>query len=200
MEIAMFFRLAALCAVFASPVWADCVSFNTFTKGVTVTQADGSIWTVRRGAHEVIRMDQTNATGVYAKYEVGTYGIYETEGTRNGIGTTTENTYAKTPQEPNIGMEWVSNFKTNSIPYYDKSRQDWRRGKVRVTASDLREVKISGCAHRVMGVDVAETVAERTTVVHFLYFPDLRFGTQTRITYQDGRKEEAGVSGMVALK
>ena len=122
------------------------------------------------------------------------------KGTRNGIGTTTENTYAKALPEPNVGMDWTSNFKTNSIPYYDKSRQDWRRGKVRVTAADLREVEISGCAYRVMGVDVAETMGERTTVVHFLYFPDLRFGTQTRITYQDGTKVEAGVSGISALK
>jgi hypothetical protein len=97
-------------------------------------------------------------------------------------------------------MDWSSNYKVNWIPYYDKSRQDWRAGKMRVTAGDLRDVKIGGCPYRVMAVDVAETANDRTTVVHFAYFPDLRFGTQTRITYDDGRKKEVGIKGMVPLK
>ena len=195
----MRFRLGVLSAVLAGPVSAGCVSFDTFTQGVTVKQADGSIWTVRRGAHDVIRMDRTNPEGVYAKYEVAAYGVYELEGTRNGIGPTTENTFAKAPPQPFAGMDWTSNFKTNSIPHYDKSRQDWYSGKVRVTADDLREVKISGCKYKVMGVDVARHVNDRTTVVHYLYFPDLRFGTQTRITYQDGTKAETGVTSLTAL-
>ena len=37
-------------------------------------------------------MDRANPEGVYAKYEVATYGVYEAGGTRNGTGTTTENT------------------------------------------------------------------------------------------------------------
>ena len=196
----MLIRLAALCAVLASPLWADCVDFDTVTKGVTVTQADGSIWTVRRGAHDTIRMDQTNAAGVYAKYAEGPYGVYPTETTRNGIGGTAEYTYAKAPPEPGIGMDWTSTYKVKDIPHYDTTRQDWRRGKARLTSADLREVKISGCSYRVMGVDVAMSANDRVTVVHYAYFPDLRFGTQTRITYDDGDKVEAGIVALAAIK
>jgi hypothetical protein len=196
----VFAFATAVCASLAAPLWAECVNFDTFTKGVSVKQADGSLWAVRRGAHEVMRMDQTNATGVYAKYVIATFGVYPSESSRNGIGTTAEFTYAKTPQEPNIGMDWTSNYKVNDIPHYDKSRQDWHRGKARVTATFLREVTISGCSYRVMGVDVAKTANERTTVVHYAYFPDLRFGTQTRITYDGGGKVEAGIVAMAAVK
>lgn len=196
----MLIRLAALFAALASPVWADCVTFDSVAKGITVSQADGSVWTVRRGARDGIRMDQTNATGVYAKYVVGPYGVYPTESTRNRIGGTTEYAFAKAPPEPVIGMEWSSNYKVNDIPHYDGSRQDWQRGRARVTASDLREVTISGCPYRVMGVDVALAADDRVTVVHYAYFPDLRFGTQTRITYDGGTREEAGIVGMVPLK
>ena len=195
-------RFAVLCVALglARPVWADCVTFDSVAKGFTVKQADGSIWTVRRGARNGIRMDQTNAEGVYAKYVEGPYGIYPTESTRNGIGGTAEYVYAKAPPEPSLTMDWTSNYKVNDIPYYDTSRQDWRKGKAHVTAADLREVTISGCPYRVMGVDVAKTANGRTTVVHCAYFPDLRFGTQTRITYDGGTVEEAGIVAMAALK
>ena len=195
-------KFATLCAalVFASPVWAECVTFKSITKGITVTHADGSIWTVRRGARNNIRMDQTNATGVYAKYVEGPYGVYPTESTRNSIGSTAEYTYAKAPPEPSITMDWTSNFKVNHIPARDKSREDWRKGKARVTAADLREVTISGCPYRVMGVDVALASDDRVTVFHYAYFPDLRFGTQTRITYDGGDKVEAGIVAMVPMK
>jgi hypothetical protein len=195
-------RFAVVCAALslASPLWADCVTFKSVTKGITVTQADGSIWTVRRGARNGIRMDQTNADGIYAKYFEGPYGIFPTESTRNSIGSTAEYVYAKPPPEPSLTMNWTSNYKINNISHYDKSRQDWRRGKVHVTAADLREVTISGCPYRVMGVDVAETADGRTTVLHYAYFPDLRFGTQTRITSNGGTVEEAGIVAMQPMK
>jgi hypothetical protein len=196
----MLIRIAAILAALASPVWADCVTFDSITKGITVTQADGSVWTVRRGARDSIRIDQTNATGVYAKYVEGPYGVYPTESTRNGIGSTAEYTFAKAPPQPDIGMDWTSNYKVNDIPHYDKSRQDWRKGKARVTAADLRDVTISGCPYRVMGVDVAMTANDRVTVVHYAYFPDLRFGSQTRITYDGGDKVEAGIVAMEPMK
>ena len=102
--------------------------------------------------------------------------------------------------DPYDWMDVTRNLKKNSTPHFDESRQNWRSGEVHVTAGDLREVNIAGCTPRVIGVDVAETVDARTTVVHFLYFPDLRFGTRTRITFQDGRKVAAGVSSLTALQ
>ena len=47
----------ALCASLAAPPWADSISFDSFATGMPVKQADGLIWTARRGAHEVVRMD-----------------------------------------------------------------------------------------------------------------------------------------------
>jgi hypothetical protein len=195
-------KFATLCAalVFASPVWAECVTIKSITKGISVNHADGSIWTVRRGARNNIRMDQTNATGVYAKYVEGPYGVYPTETTRNSIGSTAEYSYAKAPPEPSITMDWTSNYKVNHIPARDKSREDWRKGKARVTAADLREVTISGCQYRVMGVDVALASDDRVTVFHYAYFPDRWLGTQHRITYDGGDKVEGVIVAMEPMK
>jgi hypothetical protein len=69
-----------------------------------------------------------------------------------------------------------------------------------VATADLREVTISGCPYRVMGVDVAMSANDRVTVVHYAYFPDLRFATQTRITYDGGDRVEAGIVALAAIK
>jgi hypothetical protein len=114
--------------VLASPVWAECFIFDSVTKGVTDTQADGSDQ-CDRGLCQICR---------------GPYGVYPTESTCNGIGGTAEYGYAKAPPEPGIGMGWTGNIKVNDIPHYDTARQDWRRGKGRVMATDLREMTLSG--------------------------------------------------------
>ena len=69
-----------------------------------------------------------------------------------------------------------------------------------MATAGLREVTISGCPYRVMGVDVAIMSDDRVTVFHYAYFPDLRFGTQTRITYDGGDKVEAGIVAMEPMK
>jgi hypothetical protein len=51
-----------------------------------------------------------------------------------------------------------------------------------------------------MGVDVAMSANDRVTVVHYAYFPDLRFATQTRITYDGGDRVEAGIVALAAIK
>ena len=192
--------IAAVLALCATPALAACVTFDDFVRGVQITQADGSIWTARRGAHEVMRLDQTNATGVYAVYVIGTYGVFPTETSRNTIGGTTEYTYAKSAPQPTLAMDWTSDYRVNSIPAFDKSRQDWHPGKAHVTTGDLRDVTIGGCPYRVMAVDMALTAQDSSFVLHYAYFPDLRFGTQTRITYANGKKVEAGVTAMAVLK
>lgn len=47
---------------------------------------------------------------------------------------------------------------------------------------------------------VPEPFDDRTTILHYAYFPELRFGTQTRIVFQDGSSKEVGVVAMSALK
>lgn len=44
------------------------------------------------------------------------------------------------------------------------------------------------------------TAKGRATVMHYLYLPDLRFGTQTWTTYYGGDQVEAGIVAMGAVK
>ena len=192
----MWLRLALLC-VMATPASARCVTYQSFAKGVEVTLQDGSVWTAKRDAHEVIRIDQTNGRAAYARYVVGPYGIYASESTRNGKGVISEFSYARTPVEPVVGIDWTSNVKAVSTAI-GHAPDPARREKVHLTAADLAEVTLGPCTYKVMGVDIGHLGGPYPTVQHFAYFPDLRFGIQTQITYPADTVKKAAVLALRA--
>ena len=192
----MFLRLAALCLM-AFPAVAECVDYQSFTKGVTVKLVDGSIWSVHRDAHDVIRVEQSNAGGNYARYVVAPYGVYQTESTRNGSGTVTEYHYIRTPPLPEAGMDWTSNVKAVSTKIGGSDEEKWRE-KVHVTASAVQALKVGACRYTAFGLDIGHVGGPYPTVQHFTYFPDLRFGIQTRITYPADTVMKAAIVSMKA--
>lgn len=192
----MFLRLAVLC-VMASPAFGGCVDYLSLAKGVTVTLEDGSVWSVRRDAHEVIRQDQTNAKGTFARYMIGPYGVYPTESTRNGTGSVSEYRFARTPPEPDAGMDWTSNVRASTTPVGESKGESWRE-KAHVTAGAVDWVKLGACRYKVLEMDLGHLGGPYPTVQHFTYFPDLRFGIQTRITYSKDTVKKAAVLKMVA--
>ena len=192
----MFVRLLALC-VMAVPAFAECVDYVSFTKGVTVRLEDGSVWSVHRDAHDVIRIDQKNGTGSYAKYVVGPYGVYQTESTRNGSATVSEYHYIRTPPEPVARMDWTSNVKATTTKIGDTTVDKWRE-KVHVTAGTTEALKIGACRYTALGVDMGHLGGPYPTVQHFTYFPELRFGIQTRITYPADTVKKAAILSMKA--
>lgn len=192
----MMLRVAALCLM-VSPAFGECLDYLSLTRGITVKLEDGSVWSVRRGAHETIRADQTNAKDAFARYVIGPYGVYPTESTRNGHGTISEYSYARKPPEPAAGMDWTSNVKAVSTPI-GADPEPQRREKVHVTAGATESAKISGCTYKVLEIDMGHIDAPNPTVQHFTYFPDLRFGIQTRITYPSDTVKKAAVLAMTA--
>ena len=192
----MLLRLALFCAM-VTPALGDCVTYQSFTKGVRVTLEDGSVWLAKRDAHEVIRIDQTNGKDAYARYVVGLYGIYAAESTRNGKGVISEFSYARPPVEPVLGIDWTSNVRAVSTTI-GAAPDPARREKVHVTAAAVAEVKLGKCTYRVMGVDVGHLGGPYPTVQHFAYFPDLKFGIQTQITYPADTVKKAAVLAMRA--
>lgn len=196
----MFLRLALICALIpfaATPAAAECVTYQNFTKGVRVTLEDGTIWTARRDAHDVIRIDQTNGRDSFARYVVGPYGVYPTESTRNGKGTISEFSYRRAPVEPQVRMDWTSNVRAVSTPI-GAAPDPVRREKVHVTAGDQRILRLGKCSYAAMGVDMGHVGGPYPTVQHFTYFPDLRFGIQTQITYPADTVKKAAVVGLKA--
>jgi len=192
----MFLRLAAL-ALLALPVQAECVDYLSFTKGVAVKLADGSSWSVHRQAHDVIRIEQTNDTGNYTKYVVAPYGVFQTESTRNGSASVSEYHYIRTLPEPVAGMDWTSNVKATTAKIGDDKGDRWRE-KVHVTAGEVQALKVGTCRYQAFGVDVGHDGGPYPTVQHFTYFPDLRFGIQTRITYPEATVKKSAIIAMMA--
>lgn len=187
----------ALLLGLAAPARAECVNYLSFAKGVTVKLADGSVWAARRQAHETIRLDQTNDKGNYAKYVEATYGVYQTESTRNGSATVSEYFYARAVPEPAAGLDWTSNVRATTTQIGGGRADGWRE-KVRVTVGALTRIKIGDCRYAALGVDMGHIGGPYPTVQHFTYFPDLRFGIQTRITYPTDTVKKAAVLAMTA--
>jgi hypothetical protein len=197
----MFLRLGiqglAVLGLMALPVAAECVNYVSFTKGVRVKLADGSVWSVHRQAHDVIRIEEAKASGNYAKYVVGPYGVYQTESTRNGSATVSEYHYIRTVPEPKPGMDWTSNVKAVTTKIGADTGDKWRE-KVHVTAGAAQTLKVGACRYEAFGLDIGHVGGPYPTVQHFTYFPDLRFGIQTRITYPADTVKKAAIISMTA--
>ncbi len=192
-----FLTFCTLVSAVVTPATAECVGYQSFLKGVKVTLEDGSVWTAKRAAHDVIRIDQINGKETYARYAVGPYGVFATESTRNGKGTISEFSYARAVVAPASGMDWTSNVKAVSTKI--GSQPDaMRREKVHVTAGTVEMVRLGKCAYNVMGVDMGHLDGPYPTVQHFAYFPDLKFGIQTQITYPADTVKKAAVLAITA--
>lgn len=192
----MMLRAALLWAV-ASPAFGGCLVAQDLLKGVQVKLQDGSIWHLQRGAHDMIRADQTNAKGSYARYVIARLGVYPVESTRNGQGEMSEYTYIRTPPLPEAGLDWTSNVRAVITPVGGAPNARWRE-KVHVTVGAQEQAEISGCLYRVLQIDMGHLGSPNPTVQHFTYFPDLRFGIQTRITYPADTVKKSAILSMMA--
>ena len=192
----MMLRAALLWAL-ASPAFGGCLDAASLLKGVQVRLQDGSNWHVQKGAHDMIRADQTNAEGSYARYIVARFGVYPAESTRNGKGDMSEYAYARTPPEPVAGLDWTSNTRATVTPVGGAPNAKWRE-KVHVTVGALQQTEISGCTYGVLEMDMGHLGGPNPTVQHFTYFPDLRFGIQTRITYRADTVKKSAILAMSA--
>ena len=188
---------AALVWMMCSPAFAGCLVEDDLLKGVQVRLQDGSNWHVQRSAHEMIRADQTNAKDSYARYVVARFGVYPAESTRNGHGDMSEYTYARSQPKPVAGLDWTSNARAVVTPVGGAPKAKWRE-KVHVTVGALEQVQISGCTYDVLAMDMGHIGGPNPTVQHFTYFPDLRFGIQTRITYPADTVKKSAVLAMTA--
>jgi len=191
----MFLRLALLSVMLATPAGADCVNYLSFAKGVTLKLADGSVWSAQRQTHEKIRLDQRNDTGNYAKYVEATFGVYQTESTRNGSATVSEYYYARDVPEPVAGMDWTSNVRATTAKIGDTRADGWQE-RVHVTVGNPTRIKIGACRYLALGVDMGHVGGPYPTLQHFTYFPDLRFGIQTKITYPTATVKKAAILAM----
>ena len=192
----MMLRAAVFWAL-ACPAFGGCVTQDSLLKGVQVRLQDGSHWHVQRGAQDMIRADQTNAQDAYARYVVARFGVYPTESTRNGQGQVSEYSYARRQPEPVAGLDWTSNARATITPVGGAPSAKWRE-KVHVTVGALEQADISGCTYAVLEMDMGHLGGPNPTVQHFTYFPDLRFGIQTRITYPADTVKKSAVLAMTA--
>lgn len=188
----------ALALCLASPAAADCIPFKAMKKGIEVTLQDGSRWIARIGARDSVRIDQTNHDGAFAQFAVGPFGVFPTESSRNSIGSISIIDYAKTPPQPHSTLDWASNARLT----YDSQNgasDVVERVKVRATGSNFRTATISGCEYQVLNIDLAITTRRGTYTLRHAYFPELRFGIQTRLTDISGKETKTGITGMREL-
>jgi hypothetical protein len=191
-------RLILVLALLATPAAADCIPFKAMKKGIEVTLQDGSRWLARIGARDVVRIDQTNHDGAFAQFAEGPFGVFPTQSSRNSIGSISIIDYAKAPPQPHSTLNWTANARLT----YDSQNgasDVTQKVKVQATGSNFRTAKVSGCDYQVLNIDLAITTKSGTYTLRHAYFPELRFGIQTRLTSVTGEETKTGITAMRAL-
>ncbi len=191
-------RLALALILLAAPAAADCIPFKAMKKGIEVTLQDGSRWIARIGARDVVRIDQTNHDGAFAQFAEGPFGVFPTQTSRNSIGSITLLDYAKAPPQPHSTLDWTANARLTHDSQNGASDVE-ERVKVRATGGNFRQATVSGCDYQVLNIDLAITTKRGTYTLHHAYFPELRFGIQTRLTSSSGKETKAGIVAMREL-
>lgn len=195
MRFAFHFAAMIACLSTALPAAAACVTADTLATGVAFTRADGmGGLAVRDGADVLIEYRYTAPKGNRDE-RAGRFGIYETntisEGKRrNGTALELRGRHETVTRLSPAGKEPVpgQTFKMRwreitKACIGSECEQIWRSwGTVTYRFLTSQTVRISGCAYEVIPVEATffGTVPLYTT--RWLYFPELGFGLETRVT------------------
>jgi hypothetical protein len=204
-------QIATLTAcLFAPPAAADCVTADTLAKGIAFTRANGvGGLALREGAEVRIEYKYTAASGNQDE-RVGRFGIYETESVYEyndptpGVidGWSRSNTVTRLSRrgmEPVPGATFTTAWKAKSSYCSGASCPEVYRTKGSVTYRflPLQTGTISGCAYSVIPVEATFSGDQMHSTIRWLYFPELRFGLETRVTdHRSGKDEKLGLTAM----
>jgi hypothetical protein len=204
MEAKMYSAVGCLaltvCVSIASPAVADCLASDSLDKGVSFTRANGMGGTVQRDGESIrIEYEATAAEG-NRDSRIGQFGIYETqtdsEATNpdpdviDGWGRTlTVTRFARTLVMPvpyeSFTTSWVTRSGNCSAASCDPNWEALKtreRGTATYWFLAQTDVQLSGCTYAVIPVEAAFLSEHRHYTRRWLFYPELGFGLETRVT------------------
>lgn len=176
----------------ATAATAECLTANSIDKGVVFKRQTGDVgFVVRKG--NAVHIDYVTNRPSVQDERVAAFGIYETQHDYYpwgpdmvGAGTvSTETTYAKRGPEPAPGLAYQTGWRTkvtDHAPVENGPIVTRGKGTVTFLYQEVKEVKLSGCTYRAMGVEATIQSPDGWTKQRWVYFTDLGFGLETRVT------------------
>jgi hypothetical protein len=205
----MYLRALFLALTLAPAAQAECLTFTSIEKGVAFTRADG-----HKG------LARTKDGGIYIDYALNTGTAWgDTRRTQIGIFEKTWNwsptdeyyvggspgafyEYKRSGKqpEPRPGTTWATTLRieeTNDDGTEAGAVTGTTRVKVTYSFLDAQEVKLSGCKYTAIPVELRGPGAK--LIRRWMYFPDLGFGLETRMTDpESGHDLKLGLTSMKA--
>ncbi len=187
-------RLALTLCLLLFPLAAEarCLDTGSIDRGVVFKRQTGATgFAVRKG--DKIQIDYVTNKPSVEDQRVARFGIYETRTDDYpwgpdmvGVGTVvTETTYARKGPEPKPGLAYQTRWRakiSDHMPVENGPIVSRESGSSTFLFQDVKEVKLSGCTYRAMGVEATIQGPGGWTKQRWIYFPDLGFGLETRVT------------------
>lgn len=193
----------------ASPAAADCVTAADLASGIAFKRQDGrSGWAQADGA--VVNIDYAsdprNDWGDSRKARLGIYeslwSWYPSDEAVMGQGPGAGYVYKLAGQPPALtpGMAWASRVKMTETT--DNGSEKGRESlsytlRVSYTSLAVKTAKLSGCTYDVVPVEAHFTGDHTDLTRRWVYFPDLGFGLETRVTnHLTGEDRKLGLTAL----
>ncbi len=189
---------------------ARCVTAEDLATGITFKRQDGRGGLVS-GTPQSVKIDYAApAKGSWTDKRTAQRGIYETaqdyfpsDVPYVGGGPGGDFTYSLSgkPPVPTAGKTWKTRVKvTMTKDYGTEAGPQKTYGALDAVYSfqPITEAKLSGCTYRIQPVEATFTNAINHYTQRWIYFPDLGFGLETRVT--DHKAGTDTKLGLTALK
>lgn len=205
-------HLAAIAVVLglaAAPAGARCVTADDLATGVSFKRQDGRSGLAKQKGGEVDINYATAPKSEWEDHRRGEFGIYENYWFSypseelvigQGPGGTFDYKLQGKPPVPVAGQSWASQVavtvSTNNGSENGDSEQKFTLD-VTYRFLETKQVKLSGCTYTILPVEATFTGEGADFTRRWLYFPDLGFGLETRLTDRNTNVDDK--MGLTAL-
>ena len=203
--------IAALTAT--SPALADCVTKDDLARGVAFKRQDGRAGLIKAKGKGFEIDYALGSKTAWQDQRSAIMGIYETAlavtptdeyYVGGGPGGLYGYKFVKKPPVPTEGASWKSVVKvTDTQDNGTENGPEISKYSVDVVYSfqAVKEAKLSGCSYRIMPVEATFTGENTHLTQRYIYFPDLGFGLETRVTvHNSGEDRKLGLTALTPAK
>lgn len=203
--------ILALCLA-APPALADCVTPDSLPRGVSFKRQDGHKGTIHFDSKDFAINYAADSKTAWEDERDSHLGIYDTAWTwtptdeyvvGGGPGGYYSFKFSGKPPVPEVGQTWKSTISVaETQDNGTESGPETYSYKLKVTYSfqDTREAKLSGCTYTIQPVEATFTGKNTHLTRRWIYFPDLGFGLETRVTdHQGGDDRKLGLTALTPM-
>ena len=188
---------------------ARCVTAADLASGIAFTRQDGHTGLIK-GDGDAVAIDYAaNSKTAWTDQRSALMGIYETGWTwvptddyyvGGGPGGGYRFKLGGTPPLPAAGTTWTTRIKVQEA-HDDGTESGGSVQRYTLKASysyqPVKDATLSGCSYKIMPVEATFTGSNTDLTRRWIYFPDLGFGLETRVTnHLTGEERKLGLTAL----